>query len=132
MERKLLEIPVPDDFHDDPPYCGLWVFGEFLSLWAMDRHNNTLKIWVMKEYKLHSSWIKTLVVRIDDAIPNFYPLCSTKSGDIVGSDGGLGLVKYNDKGQLLEYSSYLIYPLRSQAIMYMESLLSLPVDGEQV
>ncbi|KEH31282.1 putative F-box domain, galactose oxidase/kelch, beta-propeller, F-box associated interaction [Medicago truncatula] len=134
MERKLLEIPVPvpDDFHDDPPYFGLWVFGEFLSLWAMGSYNHTLKLRVMKEYKLHSSWTKTLVVRIDDAIPNFYPLCSTKSGDIIGSDGGLGLVKYNDKGQLLEYSSYHNYPLRSQAIMYTESLLSFPVDGEQV
>jgi hypothetical protein len=123
MERKLL---------DGPAYLGSWVFGEFFSLWAMDHYSRTLKIWVMNDCKLHPSWTKTLVVRIDDAIRIFSPLCSTKSGDIIGSDGGLGLVKYNDKGQLLEYCAYRNYPLRSQAIVYTESLLSLPVDREQV
>jgi len=132
MERKLFEIPLPDDFYHSLRDVGLWVFGELLSLWDKIHYNNTIEIWVMKEYKLHSSWTKTLVLRIDDAIPNFSPICSTKSGDIIGRDGGLGLVKYNDKGQLLEHRSYRNYPLWSQAIMYTESLLSLPVDREQV
>ena len=63
----------------------------------------------MKQYKLHSSWTKTLVFLIDDAIPTwcFYPVCSTKSGDIVGIDGNLGLVKYNDKGQRLECPTFI-------------------------
>ncbi|CAJ2653305.1 unnamed protein product [Trifolium pratense] len=79
----------------------LWVFQEFLSLWVKNYDNDTVEIWVMKEYKLHSSWTKTHALPID-AIPtkNFSPLSSTKTGDIVGTDDHTGLVKYNDEGQL--------------------------------
>jgi len=43
----------------------LWVFGEFLSLWAMNYDNDTVEIWMMKEYIAHSSWTKTLVFSVD-------------------------------------------------------------------
>ncbi|CAI8610530.1 unnamed protein product [Vicia faba] len=54
-ERKLLEMsmPMPGGFDIDPKFCDLWVFGEFLSLWSMK--NDTVEIWVIKEYKVHSS-----------------------------------------------------------------------------
>ncbi|MCH84985.1 F-box protein, partial [Trifolium medium] len=106
-KRELLEMPFPDGFNHDFEDCDFWVFGEFLSLWAMDYDNDTFEIWVMKEYKVHSSWTKTLVFPIyETSTPYFYPICSTKSGDIVGKDGDTVLQKYNDKGQLLEYESY--------------------------
>jgi F-box interacting protein len=132
IEKKLLDIHLPDDFifDHDPNYYDLWVFGEFLSLWAMDEA--TVEIWVMKEYKVHSSWTKTLVLPID-GIPTqyFYPLCCTKCGDIIGTDGGNGLAKYDENGELLDVHSYFNNPCGSRAAMYTESLLSLLGDNEQ-
>jgi F-box interacting protein len=125
-ERKLLEIPLPDDFNHDPVYYGLWVFGEFLSLWSRKFHKycRTVEIWVMKEYKQNSSWTKSLVIPIDAGL-YFSPIYSTKSGDIIGTSNiGRGLVKYNNKGQLLEYLE--MNPNALEVAMYTESLLSLP------
>jgi len=131
IERKSLEMPLPDDFDGAAAYCNLWVFGECLSFWAMQEGTYKTEIWVMKQYKLHSSWTKTL---IHDGIRTwcFYPICSTKSGGIVGTDGNLGLVKYNDKGQRLEGCSYFVYQNGFQIVMHLESLLSLLPDREQV
>ena len=109
MERKLLEIPLPDDFDHDPAYHGLWVFGEFLSLWNRNFHNWAVEIWVMKEYKQRSSWTKSLV--IPSNIMCFSPIYSTKDGDIVGTD--------DDKGQLLEYLE--MNPNASEVTMYTAS-----------
>jgi len=47
MERKLFEISLPDDFDHEHTYCELWVFEEFISLWATNCPNYTLEIWVM-------------------------------------------------------------------------------------
>ncbi|XP_058759145.1 F-box/kelch-repeat protein At3g06240-like [Vicia villosa] len=135
VERELLEMSFPDDFdHDfdqEPTDCDLWVFGEFLSLWAMEERT-LVNIWIMKEYGVHSSWTKTLVLSIV-AIPTryFYPICYTRNGEIIGTDGGTGLVKYDDKGQLLEHRSYSNDPEGSQVAVYIESLLSLPSNNEQ-
>ncbi|GAU26306.1 hypothetical protein TSUD_56040 [Trifolium subterraneum] len=130
IERKLLHMHLPDQFEIDY-YCGLWVFREFLSLWNMDK--DTVEIWVMKEYKVHSSWTKTHVLPIIDAIPAnyFYPLCCTKSGDIVGTYGYFKLMKYNDVGQLLGCCSYFNNQYGFQVAMYTESLLSLPGDTQE-
>ncbi|GAU25505.1 hypothetical protein TSUD_279890 [Trifolium subterraneum] len=132
MERKLLDIHLPDEFDLQLDNCGLWVFQEFLSLWAKNYDNDTVEIWVMKEYKLHSSWTKTHVLPTG-AIPtkNFSPLRSTKSGDIVGTDDHTGLVKYTDEGQLLGHQSYGNNPYGFQVAIFTESLLSLPGDNEQ-
>jgi hypothetical protein len=85
----------------------------------------------MKEYKVGSSWAKTLVLPIG-AIPYFSPIYSTKNGDIFGTIGGTGLVKYNGQGQLLGHCSYCDDPRGSQVVMYTESLLSLPDNNKQV
>ncbi|AES87234.1 galactose oxidase [Medicago truncatula] len=128
MEKKMFEMPVPSDFNNGYLYS-LWVFGEFLSLCAKDYDNDTIEIWVMKEYKVHSSWTKTLVLSID-AIPDHYfqPIYSTKYGDIIGRNHGTRLVKYNDKGQLLGQRSFC--NSQSEVFMYTESLLSLLGDNE--
>jgi F-box interacting protein len=128
-ERKLLEIPFPYGFrHYSKDIC-LWVFGEFLGLCAM--RDGIVEIWVMKEYKVQSSWTKTFVFPID-GIPYFSPIYSTKNGDIIGTIRGTGLVKYNSKGQLLENRSYCDDPRGSQVVMYTESLLSLPDYSKEV
>jgi hypothetical protein len=139
LERKLFDMHLPDDFDRGFKLkdFGLWVFGEFLSLWAVyygDVHDkSTLEIWVMKEYKVDSPWTKTLVLPFGGtARKNFPPICSTKSGDIIGTNGYTGLEKYNDQGQLLEYNSYFKFNSKCgwQVALYIESLLSLP-DNEQ-
>jgi hypothetical protein len=94
---------------------------------------------MMKEYNVHSSWTKTLALPIDALPANFfYPLCCTKSGDIVGIDGhssyrhsSYRLVKYNDVGQLLEHRSYFNLPYLPYVVKYSESLLSFPEDNVQ-
>ncbi|CAJ2659242.1 unnamed protein product [Trifolium pratense] len=132
MERKLLDMHLPDQFDHDLRNCGLWVFREFLSLWARNYDNDTIEIWVMKEYKLHSSWTKTHVLPIDAIPAGFhFPLSSTKSSDIVATDGFTGFVKYNDEGQLLGHHSYFNQTYGSRVVMYTESLLSLPGDNLQ-
>lgn len=131
VERKLFEMPFPDGFDHEPIDCDLWIFGEFLSLWAMEY--GTIEIWVMKEYKVHSSWVKTLVLYTDDISIEYYPpICSTKCGGIIGTNGGAGLLKYDGNGQLLENRSYFNDPCGPLVAMYTESLLSLPGDSEQI
>ncbi|XP_058733747.1 F-box/kelch-repeat protein At3g06240-like [Vicia villosa] len=124
MERNLLEIPFSDEFE-----LGLssdvWVFGEFLSVWT--QNNDTVEIFVMKEYKVHSSWTKTLVFPIiNNDLSYFIPVCHTKSGDILGTADGK-FVKLNVEGQVLEITSNGdSYGCGFQAVVYTESLLSLP------
>jgi F-box interacting protein len=127
MGKKLLEMEMPF------PASYLWVFGDFLSGYT-SRKEDIVEIWVMKEYNVHSSWTKVLVLRVD-GIPSkfFFPICSTESGDIIGTDGDTTLFKYNDKGQLLEHNSFWegSGPIDDQMIMYTESLLSLSGDNVQ-
>lgn len=123
VERKLIEMPMPDGFMHEAKDCDFWVFGGFLSIWA--KKHDSIEIWVMKEYKVHSSWTKTLVLSIDDGAPTQYfsPKCCTKNGYIIGTYDGTHLMKCSDKGQMLEYISY-DHPHGSQVAMYTESLLS--------
>ena len=130
MERKLFEISLPDDFDHEHKHCDLWVFGKLISLWAMNYNNYTIEIWVMKEYKVHSSWTKTLVLSVD-GISTVYvsPICSTKRGDIIGTVGNGVMVKFDNKGQLLEHCSCRKNGYLSLVVMYTESLLSFPSDN---
>jgi len=131
MERKLLDIPLPYDFHHQHAYSGLWVSQEFLSLWAT-KECCQYQMWLMKDSKLHSSWTKTLLLRTNhNSVPNFSPICSAKNGDIIGTDGATGLVKYNDKGKLLQHRSNYNNSVGSKGVLCTESLLSLPGDREQ-
>jgi hypothetical protein len=83
----------------------------------------------MNEYKLHSSWTKTIVLPVVGFPDEYFaPLCSTKSGDIVTTDyGGTGLAKFDGKGQLLEYRSHRDhYDVQGyEETLYIDSLLSL-------
>jgi len=94
--------------------------------------NVTIEIWVMKEYKVHSSWTKTLVLSLDGIYIQYDPpICSTKCGHIIGTNG-TGLVKYDGNGQLLQNRSYYNDPCGPLVAMYTESLLSLPGNSEQI
>ena len=89
----------------------------------------------MNEYKVHLPWTTALVLSTYQIPSNFfYPICSTKSGEIIGTDGETRLFQYNDKGQLLEHNSFWdgSGPIGDQLTVYTESLLSLPDDNVQV
>ncbi|CAJ2659772.1 unnamed protein product [Trifolium pratense] len=131
-EMRMSEIALPDDFcmelelyyslssidYDLFEFCG------HISAWKVEMQ--TIEIWVMQEYKVHSSWTKTVHFSYDPA-PSFNPIYFTNCGDIVGTVGDGGLVKFNDKGVMLEYRSYGdCFFERSQMVVYTESLLSFP------
>ncbi|CAK8542485.1 unnamed protein product [Lathyrus sativus] len=128
-ETKMSEIALPDEFilsvtNTSLIDYDLLVVGGLISAWNVEKY--TVEIWVMQEYKLHSSWTKTLNFSFHPGL-DFLPLCFTNCGNIVGTVHGGGLVKLNDKGQLLEHHSYgNCYFERSQMTVYTESLLSLP------
>ncbi|XP_057434711.1 F-box/kelch-repeat protein At3g23880-like [Lotus japonicus] len=122
MEKRLLEIPMPHGLLF--PCFELWVHGRFLSLSIMQR-DGTCEIWVMKKYKVQTSWTKTLVLSTE--IYHF-PICSTKGGDIVIYSGSK-VKKYSGEG--VEQEEQLEYPnhcglLDASVPIYTESMLSLP------
>ncbi|XP_057430105.1 F-box/kelch-repeat protein At3g06240-like [Lotus japonicus] len=135
MEKTLFEIPPPDNIALDHSSCNLWGHSSFLSLSLVG--SDTIDIFVMKEYKLQSSWTKTHVLSFsgipcpDQLGPDqLGPLCSTKSGDIVVDyDSGV-LVKYNAKGEQLRVWEDRFLRV-SRVPMYTESILSLPGVSEQ-
>jgi len=92
-ETTISEIALPNDF------CvtysiqyDLLVLDGLISAWTVDM--DTVEIWVMQEYAVHSSWIKTLVFSIRPD-PDFFLVYFTNCGDIVGTDGHDELVKFN-------------------------------------
>ncbi|KAK7257005.1 hypothetical protein RIF29_30664 [Crotalaria pallida] len=133
-ERSFSEVPLLPHFnHRDAEFSDLCVLGGRLGLCVRDGDRaDTADIWVMEEYKVQSSWTKLIVVSMDGIpIKYFFLICSTKSGDIVGLDGGTRLLKFNANGQLLEHHTYWDDRYHWEAAIYTESLLSLPVDYEQ-
>ncbi|XP_058739958.1 F-box protein CPR1-like [Vicia villosa] len=127
-EMAITEIPLPDEFYN-PIEHNLVVFGGLIGVWFTE--TDTFNLWVMQEYEGHLSWIKTLVFSILPA-PCFFPVCFTSCGNIVGTNEFSRLVKFNDKGQLLEHhSDHTCCSYRSEMIVYTESLLSLPGGTEQ-
>lgn len=133
-EMTISEIALPDESiftirNISSIECDLLELGGLISAYNVKYY--TIQIWVLQEYKVHSSWTKTLHFSFYPA-PVFSPLCFTNCGDIVGTVRGGGLVKFNDKGELLERHSYGNCCFqRSQMVVYTESLLSLPSGTEQ-
>ncbi|CAJ2671093.1 unnamed protein product [Trifolium pratense] len=129
-EMRMSEIALPDDFHMYSSVSGydLFVFGGLIGVWIEDIYE--IKIRVMKEYAVYSSWTETVSFSARPN-PTFSSVCFTNCGDLVGSSGG-GLAKFNDKGELLEERSYPdCFFERSQMTVYKESLLSLPDSSDQ-
>ncbi|XP_057420233.1 F-box/kelch-repeat protein At3g06240-like [Lotus japonicus] len=65
-------------------------------------YSGMIEIWIIKEYKVQSSWTKIVFSTHDiHTTPRFFPICFTKCGDIFGSDENGRLLRFNDKGKLL-------------------------------
>ncbi|XP_058741984.1 F-box/kelch-repeat protein At3g06240-like [Vicia villosa] len=122
-EMTISEIALPDDFilsysNNFSIYYDLLEVGGLINAWVKDL--NTVKIWVMQKYGVHSSWTKIIQFSIDPDLHNSLEIiCLTKCGDIVGINDVVGLVKLNDKG----HDGYAL-------VVYTESLFSLPSSGQ--
>ncbi|XP_058741991.1 F-box/kelch-repeat protein At3g06240-like [Vicia villosa] len=128
--KEMTEIALPDDFifsfsNNHSIYYDLLEVGGLISAWVKDL--NTVKIWVMQKYGVHSSWTKIIQFSLCPVLHKSLDIvCLTKCGDIVGTNNIVGLVKLNDKGHLLE--SRLLDG--SALVVYTESLFSLPSTGQ--
>lgn len=115
---------------------GLRELGGCLSVCCSRRACGMVEIWVMKEYKVLSSWTKTIVIPAYDIPHNqfpdqFSPICIAKDGGVFGSSIGGRLEKRDDEGKLREHlidgEGQAIYCANLQTAMYRESLL--PLSG---
>ncbi|KAG5018874.1 hypothetical protein JHK87_014729 [Glycine soja] len=52
--------------------------------------------WTMKEYKVQSSWTTT---SYHPSLGLIYPICFTKNGEILASNGNRALVSISNKGE---------------------------------
>ncbi|XP_020211493.1 F-box/kelch-repeat protein At3g23880 [Cajanus cajan] len=131
VQRSLSEIPLIDHMtSEDLEYetYSLWVMRGCLSLCCSVRGYQLAEVWVMKEYKVKSSWTMLCVNPPYD----FFPICSTKDGGFFGSSSAEGerLEKLDHKGDIVDYHDYGggggSYCDNLQSAVYRESLLSLP------
>ncbi|XP_057436178.1 F-box/kelch-repeat protein At3g23880-like [Lotus japonicus] len=146
-ERTLSEIPISHHLAKELTFTQYYlreqyylrVMGECLSLCYPGNTNMTSKaeIWMMKEYKVQSSWTKLFAFSTCDVPRNvFFPKCFTNHHGVFGSNGSERLMILNDKGRLLDQHTLLHLRNKYQYIqvgcgMYRESLLSLPNDFEE-
>ncbi|MED6179627.1 hypothetical protein PIB30_002451 [Stylosanthes scabra] len=89
------------------------------------------KTWVMKEYKVQSSWTLYEIPRL-----YFEPLfLSDNGGDIIGIDGRGGLAKYNHKGERLQHYYYeqckYLHRDCFRSALYTESLMPVPNEEKE-
>ncbi|XP_057436283.1 F-box/kelch-repeat protein At3g06240-like [Lotus japonicus] len=128
IRRSLSEIALSHDLAlelNKKSYC-LGGMRGFLGVCCIGYHG-VAEIWIMKEYKVRSSWTKIVLFAHD--IPRtsgFFPICFTKRGDVFGTNELGRLLRLDGKGKLLAVwpgeSRYCLLHSR----MYTASLLSLP------
>ena len=123
VERSLSEIPKPEPKRVFLSTCHLMELGGCLTFYYFVRHAMKHVIWVMKEYKVQSSW--TLCEIVD---PHFNPVYLANGGDVIGLDASRGFSKYNLRGEKLEKS---VGNVKGINMVYTESLLPLPNDSEE-
>ncbi|XP_057422781.1 F-box/kelch-repeat protein At3g23880-like [Lotus japonicus] len=131
VERSLSEITLtPDLAHELATLESyhLKVLGGCLGMCCNgigDDHEMT-GIWVMKEYRVQSSWTRSFVLPGYD----FLPICFTEGGGVFGSDSSEKYEKFDDNGELLEDHTY--GQENEDAFeyfeMYRETLLTLPSE----
>ncbi|XP_057757653.1 F-box/kelch-repeat protein At3g23880-like [Arachis stenosperma] len=137
-ERSFSTISMPEQVMGYLNPTHLVLLGGCLALYSYDRDKTN--IWVMKEYKVHSSWTFYQISRGQSA-----PLCLSNGSDIVALDistyTNLRFVKYNARGELLRLN-YFDYPhlqhfkfgchifsnYGTSYTVYTESLVPLPSD----
>ncbi|XP_061344213.1 F-box/kelch-repeat protein At3g06240-like [Gastrolobium bilobum] len=144
IEKSLSEIPLPHEYDLAMNQVDKYYFmvnGGCLSLynyWETDSGGMMVELWMMKEYKVQSSWTKFTVLYsclscFTPKVSYLKPICLTEGGGFfVGSLLKEVLLKLNGEGELLESRADIpnfikLIPLR-EFVRYRESLLSLPAD----
>ncbi|KAG5009984.1 hypothetical protein JHK87_018499 [Glycine soja] len=136
IQMILFEIPLLDSLISEKYLIDcLRVIGGCLGVCCWVQEREVTEIWVMKEYKVQSSWTKSFVIPNYDEYIHFSPICITKDGGIFGSNNGGKFLKLNKEGEWLEellYGHYeWSYCHNLQSALYRESLLLIPgVIGE--
>ncbi|RYR06497.1 hypothetical protein Ahy_B05g073829 isoform B [Arachis hypogaea] len=139
-ERSFSTISMPEQVMGYLEPTLLVLLGGCLALYSSDRGKTN--IWVMREYKVHSSWTFYQIPRGHSA-----PLCLSNGSDIVAQnslllpkDSYLRLAKYNVRGELLQrrmfYDHHLVHvkarprsiSSRTSYIVYTESLVQVPSE----
>ncbi|RYQ79032.1 hypothetical protein Ahy_Scaffold8g108517 [Arachis hypogaea] len=127
MEMTFSTISAPEQMSGS--YTSLALLRGCLALYSCNNDSCNTDIWVMKEYKVHSSWTLYQI-----PCKYFRPLCLSSNRDIIGrgytSCGKIGYFIYNVRGDLLKHFKNLRCQLhcRELNIVYTESLLPLPSD----
>ncbi|XP_057746395.1 F-box protein CPR1-like [Arachis stenosperma] len=110
-------------------YSSLALLGGCLALYYPNNDSCNTHIWVMKEYKVHSSWTLYQIPCV-----NFQPLCLSSNGNIIGrgyiSNDKVDYLIYIVRGDLVKHIKNLPcqLPFHETVTVYTESFLSLPTD----
>ncbi|XLR21061.1 F-box/kelch-repeat protein At3g23880 [Arachis hypogaea] len=125
-ERSFSTISMPEQVMGYLNPIHLVLLGGCLALYSYECDKTN--IWVMKQYKVQSSWTFYQISR------KTVPLYLCNGSDIVALDLVLGtrlrFAKYNAKGELLQHK-YVDYPHRLSSrsyTVYTESLAPLPTE----
>ncbi|XP_061366160.1 F-box/kelch-repeat protein At3g23880-like [Gastrolobium bilobum] len=125
VKKNFYEISLPDgDFTDSLYFYNLVKMGECLGLCNL---SDSKTVWVMKEYKVKSSWT---MFEIPDYLSD---VRIAIAGELVVlyHASVAELMKFNDKGELLEQCKYYCNDMCGYRIAtYTESLLSLPRNSD--
>ncbi|XP_057756620.1 uncharacterized protein LOC130975921 [Arachis stenosperma] len=128
-ERSFSKISVPIERDLCKPR--LVLLGGCLALYVYEE--NTTEIWVMKEYKVQSSW--TLY---EIPLGSFKPMCLSANGDIIGrcypSDGEIEFYIYNVRGEPLKHVQYVLYGEPSnhmRSVVHVDCLMAVPSNIKQ-
>ncbi|XP_057459213.1 F-box/kelch-repeat protein At3g06240-like [Lotus japonicus] len=138
IDRSLTEIPLSIDCVElwhCKDHCYLKVLGGCLSLHYLGFQYEggdgiRDQIWVMKEYKVPSSWIKCFVLQgnISDRKNHSWPICLSRDGALLASRRDGRIMKLNDNGEVLK--QHRDDGLKNNHFphhhMYRESFLPLP------
>ncbi|XP_025696806.1 uncharacterized protein [Arachis hypogaea] len=140
-ERSFSTISMPEQVMGYLNPTHLVLLGGCLALYSYDRDKTN--IWVMKEYKVHSSWT---FYQISGGGEQSAPLCLSNGSDIVALDSSLKFIdsylrfaKSNVRGELLQLKCFDCRHLghfkgwsrrlckdRTSYIVYTESLVPVP------
>ncbi|GKV39121.1 hypothetical protein SLEP1_g46933 [Rubroshorea leprosula] len=112
------------------PYNGMGVLGGCLSLMIANSENShPFGLWVMKEHRVEASWTKVLhLLNPDDYVPRgmheiFYePLCISGDNAFIFIGNTRELMKFSERGQILEKVSVCDDSNKCEGIAFVESI----------
>lgn len=129
----------------NPPYFmgfsdnALGVLGGCLCLVHGSEHEGSpSELWVMKEYGVEASWTKlTLFLNADDngdgrsGKYSYEPLCASGDNTFIMTRNTKELIRFNDKGKILEKVCICDDSEKCEGITFVESLVSVDITSNE-